>query len=156
MCIRDRPAPGDDLAQVEQGGSVEIDVLANDADPDGVIDPSTVTIVVPAFNGTTDVNPASGVITYTHSGLGDSDQFLYSVSDELGGLSPPALVSVSVTNACPADLAAPFGVLAVTDISTFLALFAAGDPAVDYADPIGAFTVEDVITFLTLYTQGCS
>ncbi len=153
--LNEPPAPGDDLAQVEQGGSVEIDVLANDADPNGVIDPSTVTIVVPAFNGTTDVNPASGVITYTHSGLGDSDQFLYSVSDELGGLSPPALVSVSVTNACPADLAAPFGVLDVTDISTFLALFAAGDPAVDYADPIGAFTVEDVITFLTLYTQGC-
>ncbi len=153
--LNEPPAPIDDVALVEQGESVEIDVLANDVDPDGVIDPSTVTIVVPATNGMTDVDGTSGVITYTHSGLGDSDQFLYSVSDELGGLSPPALVSVSVINACAPDLAAPFGVLDVSDISMFLGLFAAGDPAVDYAEPYGVFTVEDVISFLTLYTQGC-
>ena len=149
------PATGDDTAQVEQGGSVEIDVLANDSDVDGVLDPSSVSVDVPPTNGTTSVNPASGAITYTHSGVGETDQFMYSVADETGARSGPTLVSVSVSNPCAADLAAPFGVLDVSDISAFLALFGANDPAVDFAEPYGVLTLDDVLLFLTLYTQGC-
>lgn len=149
------PATGDDTAQVEHGGSVEIDVLANDSDTDGVLDPTSVSVDVPPTNGSTSVNPTSGAITYTHSGVGDSDEFMYSVADETGARSGPALVSVSVSNSCPADLAVPFGVLDVSDISQFLTLFGAGDPAVDFAEPQGLLNVDDVIAFLTLYTQGC-
>ncbi len=149
------PNPADDSVQVEQYGSVEIDVLANDIDPDGVLDPTTVRVVVPASYGDTDVDPVSGVITYSHGGLGDADEFMYTVRDQLGSESAPALVSVSVNQACPADLAAPFGVLDVSDISAFLSLFSAGDPAVDYAEPDGEFTVDDVLSFLIFYTQGC-
>ena len=149
------PNPADDVAQVEQNGSVEIDVLANDADPDGVLDPTTVSVVVPANYGDTDVDPVSGVVTYTHAGLGDADEFMYTVRDQLGSESAPALVSVSVNQTCPADLAAPFGVLDVSDISAFLSLFSAEDPAVDFAEPVGEFTVDDVLSFLIFYTQGC-
>ncbi len=153
--LNEAPSTGDDAAQVDQGGSVIIDVLANDTDPDGVIDPSTVAVVVPAANGATDVDPGSGVITYTHSGIGDTDEFMYTVADELGGLSAPTLVSIGVTAYCPPDLAAPFGVLDALDISAFLSLFAAGDPAADFAVPMGQFNIDDVIEFLTLYIQGC-
>jgi len=149
------PASEDDAAQVAQGGSVEIDVLANDSDPDGLLDPTSVTVDLPPANGTTSVNLSTGAITYDHSGLGASDEFMYSVADELGGRSDPTLVSVTVTNACAADLAAPFGVLDVSDITFFLTLFAADDPAVDFAEPMGVFTVDDVIAFLVLYTEGC-
>ena len=51
------------------GASAIIDVLSNDLDPDGVLDPSTVTIVDQPANGTIDlVDPLTGNITYSHDG----------------------------------------------------------------------------------------
>lgn len=56
---------------------------------------------------------------------------------------------------CGADLAAPFGVLDMADIVSFVSLFSAEDPAADLAAPEGLFDLGDVIEFLNLYFSGC-
>jgi hypothetical protein len=58
-------------------------------------------------------------------------------------------------NACPADLAAPFGTLNFFDVSAFLALYNAHDPAADLAAPFGAWNFFDVSAFLAAYNAGC-
>lgn len=54
-----------------------------------------------------------------------------------------------------ADLAEPFGVLNFFDLSTYLALFNAGDPAADLAAPFGDLNFFDLSTYLNLFNQGC-
>ncbi|MDF1865365.1 MAG: cadherin-like domain-containing protein, partial [Saprospiraceae bacterium] len=62
---------------------VDIDVIANDSDLDGNIDPATVVVTDPPNNGSTSVNPTTGEITYTpdpnFTGL---DTLIYSVCDD--------------------------------------------------------------------------
>ncbi|MAY73150.1 MAG: hypothetical protein CMJ31_00210 [Phycisphaerae bacterium] len=54
-----------------------------------------------------------------------------------------------------ADLSAPFGVLDVADVVTFLQRFGASDGSVDLAAPAGVFDVADVVAFLQLFGVGC-
>ncbi|MDX1907802.1 MAG: PKD domain-containing protein [Bacteroidia bacterium] len=77
------------------GGTVIINVLANDlADP--AIDPTTVEVVVAPAHGTTSVNATTGAITYTHDGLGAaSDVFTYTVKNIEGDTSNEGTVTLS-------------------------------------------------------------
>ncbi len=56
---------------------------------------------------------------------------------------------------CPADLAAPFGVLDFSDVLAFLTAFGAMEPAADFALPIGTFDFSDVLAFLGAFGAGC-
>jgi hypothetical protein len=56
---------------------------------------------------------------------------------------------------CPADLAAPFGTLNFFDITEFLSLFNAQDPAADFSEPAGVFNFFDVTAFLGAFNAGC-
>ncbi len=88
--------PDSGTIDVNEGGSFLIDVLANDTDPDDGIDPTTV-VATNGTNGTTSVNPVTGVVTYTHGGsetLGDT--FTYTVRDLAGELSNAATVTITV------------------------------------------------------------
>jgi len=104
----------DDATTVEDV-TVAIDVLGNDSDPDGSLDPVTVTIVSGPAAGTTSVNPLNGEITYApFPDTNGIDDFSYTVADEEGAASAPTLVTVDVTpvNDAPffvpgADVAAP-------------------------------------------------
>jgi cysteine-rich repeat protein len=90
------PFAVDDFANVAQGHSVDIDVLANDSDGDSAIDLTTVTEVTPPSHGSTFIDPVTGVITYTHDGTNNLvDEFSYVVSDEDG--DPSNLASVFLT-----------------------------------------------------------
>ena len=93
------PLAQPDSVAVRQGATVQIDVLANDSDADGVLDPSTVRIETPPSAGSVTVDPVSGTISYTQNGspsMGDS--FAYSVEDNEGARSNTALVAVSVAS----------------------------------------------------------
>ena len=55
---------------------------------------------------------------------------------------------------CPADFAEPFGELNFFDVSAFLGLFAASDPAADLNGD-GEFNFFDVSEFLVSFGAGC-
>ena len=92
------PVANDDSDTVAEGASVDIDVVANDTDADGTVDATTVTIITDVTNGSTAVNPTTGVVTYTHDGSETtSDSFTYTVQDNNGATSNTATVTITVT-----------------------------------------------------------
>jgi len=55
----------------------------------------------------------------------------------------------------PADLAEPFGVLDLSDVSAFTGAFVAQDPLADLAPPFGVLDLSDVSVFVGAFTDGC-
>ncbi len=101
---------------------VTIDVLANDTDPDGLIDPTTVEVSAPQNGGTVSVDPTTGAVTFTpdanrgtspvavgpvHPDHGfpvwyqdstpgqPTDSFTYTVQDNAGATSNVATVAIT-------------------------------------------------------------
>lgn len=92
------PVAVDDAGLVATGGAAVIDVLANDSDADGVLNPSTVTIIDQPTNGTLTINTSTGAITYEHDGgVSVSDSFTYTVNDEVNVTSGIATVTITVS-----------------------------------------------------------
>lgn len=91
------PVANADSATTPVNTAVIVNVLANDSDSDGTLVPGSVTVLDPADNGGTSVNPTTGAITYTPaSGFTGSDSFTYRVNDDDGAPSNAATVSVTV------------------------------------------------------------
>lgn len=92
------PTANDDEAGTGPGTPVTIDVLDNDTDDDGTLDPSTVTITRnPSAGGTVTVQ-ADGSIRYVppNDSFTGEDTFRYTVADDDGAVSNEATVSVGV------------------------------------------------------------
>lgn len=99
------PIAVEDVAATKTNEAVEIDVVANDRDEDGSIDAATVDLDVTADGeqkdkatpeGTYEVN-AEGVVTYTPAKDFTGDvELSYTVKDNKGVLSNPALIRISV------------------------------------------------------------
>jgi len=90
------PVADDDEAETPFGIPVTIEVTANDTDPDGNLDPTTVRITVPPAGGSATVDRLTGIVTYTPGpGVTGSDQFTYEVSDA-EGVSDTAVVSIEI------------------------------------------------------------
>jgi len=98
--INDAPVAVDDVATTNEDTQVDIDVLANDSDVDGGLDPATVSVTSGPTNGVASVNTTTGVITYTKSGdFNGTDSFVYEVCDDgtpLPALCTTATVSINV------------------------------------------------------------
>lgn len=56
---------------------------------------------------------------------------------------------------CTADLSEPFGVLNFFDISAYLSLYVAQDPAADLAAPFGVWNFFDLSAYMDAYNAGC-
>lgn len=94
---KENPDAVDDEKETPKDTSTEIDVLSNDRDPDGTLNPTCVAVVDQPENGTTSVNATTGRITYTpSSGFVGTDTFVYEVCDN-DGLKDSARVTVRVT-----------------------------------------------------------
>jgi Big-like domain-containing protein/fibronectin type III domain protein len=91
------PIANDDFAFVLSGGTVDIDVLANDSDPEG--GPLAVEIVTPPANGTATVTLGQ-TISYTHDGSATtSDSLVYRITDNQG-LTDTATVFITISDEC--------------------------------------------------------
>ena len=92
------PVATGDTDTVLVGQSAVTNVLGNDSDVDGTLNPSSVVVVSQPINGSTQVNTATGEITYIHNGVGTTDSYQYRVSDDLGAQSNSATVIINVSN----------------------------------------------------------
>ncbi|EFL88256.1 tandem-95 repeat protein, partial [Ahrensia sp. R2A130] len=114
----DAPTTVSDSGATAENSSVTIDVLANDSDVDGTVDPTTVQIVgtvsrgdplVVAGEGTWSVSATTGEITFTPEAnyTGAVNDIQYTVDDDGGATSIPATVSVSISaiNSAPTFVA---------------------------------------------------
>jgi hypothetical protein len=63
--------------------------------------------------------------------------------------------SGSPRNPCPADLAPPTGTLNAADLTAYLDLYHASDPAADLADPLGTLNFFDLAAYLQAFSAGC-
>jgi hypothetical protein len=92
------PVANNDSVTLAVGANSQINLLGNDTDINGTIDPTTVTIVTQPTAGTTSVNATTGVVTYTHNGgPARTDSFTYTVRDNNGLVSNVATVSITIT-----------------------------------------------------------
>ncbi len=93
------PSAGNDFAQTPMGTPIALNVLGNDSDSDGTLQPGSVHVVSPPAHGTTSVDPSTGVITYTPSFLFVGiDTFTYQVCDDQSECtSATASVEVAAT-----------------------------------------------------------
>ncbi|MCK6560368.1 Ig-like domain-containing protein [bacterium] len=100
------PVANNDAATTAAGTAVVINVLANDSDADGSLNPTSVTVATAAAHGTTSVNTSNGAITYTpNAGFSGNDSFTYTVKDNAGATSNAATVNITVTAANAAPVA---------------------------------------------------
>ncbi len=91
------PLAVDDVAEVTESATKDIDILANDTDVDGSIDASTVEIVTDVTHGETIIDPNTGNVTYTPiSAYAGEDYFTYKVKDDQGAWSNTARVNIVV------------------------------------------------------------
>lgn len=119
------PVTVDDTAVTNQGAPVDIDVLANDTDPDG--DPLTVS-AASSPNGTVTINP-NGTLTFTPApGFNGPAVIDYTASDGNGG-ETPGVVTVGVRD----------GIVTGTDDGDLIDTDFTGDPEGDLVDSEDAF-----------------
>ena len=96
--VNDGPVSVDDSVSTSEDTAVDIDVLANDTDLDGTINPASVTIVTGPTNGSLSVHAVTGLVTYTpNANYNGQDSFTYTVADNDGLISDAATVSLTVT-----------------------------------------------------------
>jgi len=99
--VNEAPVANDDYDTVQRniGGttnSVTVNVVANDTDNDGTIDPTSVVITTQPRKGSV-INNGDGTVTYTPgAGKNGSDAFAYTVNDNDGATSNTATVRISI------------------------------------------------------------
>ena len=87
-----------DTAVVLLNTATPISVLDNDWDPDGNVDPSSVTLISGPSNGSiTSINPATGAMTYNpNTGWTGTDTFRYQVCDSVTPVPQCSQANVTV------------------------------------------------------------
>jgi len=95
--VNDAPVAGPDVATTTRNIAITINLVANDYDVDGFINPATVVITTPPNKGGTLVNNRNGTVRYTpRTNFGGTEVFYYKVRDNSGLLSNAAKVTVNV------------------------------------------------------------
>jgi LPXTG-motif cell wall-anchored protein len=83
--VDDPPVAVDDVVSTDEDVAVVVDVLANDSDADGDLDPTSVSVVSGPTNGSVTVDPVTGEVTYVPDpDFAGSDEFTYQVCDTAG------------------------------------------------------------------------
>lgn len=98
-----------------------------------------------------------GTIAISHLSVTTGDAIV-GLSEGIG-LSPDYLASdlsgYLDCNDCPADLAAPAGVLNFFDLASYLDLYNSGSPQADWAGPTGVLNFFDLAAYLDAFNAGC-
>jgi subtilisin family serine protease len=94
------PHTMNDIVTIPRNSTTEINILANDVDPDGFINPESVlfrsgTKADTTVRGGTVAANQDGIVTYTPEGGGGPDYFWYRVSDNFGVTSHETRVRIN-------------------------------------------------------------
>jgi len=90
------PVTANDILETNQNTSQTINVIANDSDDIQLL-ASTVSVEMAPANGSAEVNPKTGEITYNpYIGFSGIDSFTYTVADGEGLRSEPAQVDLTI------------------------------------------------------------
>jgi hypothetical protein len=95
------PVAANDSASSANDAAVTIEVIANDTDSAGSIDPTSVQIASQPGHGTVLTTPTGSVVYTPTAGYSGSDSFTYTVKDHQGAASNIATVTITVTAAAP-------------------------------------------------------
>ena len=99
--VNQPPQANDDTATTKQGTPVSINVLANDIDPEGHINPGCTTVTTQPAHGTTTINLVNGIVLYAPAtGFSGTDSFTYEMCDA-AGLKDTAIVTITVQAPAP-------------------------------------------------------
>ena len=91
------PQAVNDTLTVTQGQSRAVDVLANDSDADGRLNPASVRVIDTPDHGRALVDTGSGTIRYVaDSDYVGADSLTYVMEDEFGGASSAATLAITV------------------------------------------------------------
>jgi len=96
--VNEPPVAVDDSVTAYNNGATLIDILSNDADSDGVLVPSSVTITQDPTHGQLTVRSDGKVVYRPTLGYVGADEFRYTVEDDDGAASNEAIVSIDVIN----------------------------------------------------------
>lgn len=124
IAVNDPPRLGADIAVTLEDQAVEVNVLANDYDPEG--DDMTVSLpIVNAFNGAVSLLPGGVLrfVPFPDMSVGVADNFMYIVTDSHGAVST-AMVSIEVTPVNDAPFANPDTAVTLEDIPTVINVLA--------------------------------
>ena len=154
------PVANNDTATTDENTPVDINVIANDTDSDGTIDPATVIITGNPANGTAVAN-ANGTVTYTpDNGFDGTDTFTYTVNDNEGATSNQATVTVTVNSGSVTEFTAYNDLAWATgQINNYITVYTTGQNGLmkDYAtgiDTTVTLTVAGGYIDATTLTQG--
>lgn len=93
--VNDAPLANNDAATLDEDTEVTIDLLANDSDIDGLLDPGTLVLTQPTHGEVED--HGDGTVTYRPAAnYFGSDQFRYTVQDNEGAVSNSATVTLTI------------------------------------------------------------
>lgn len=106
ITINQPPIGGDDHGQTKQGVPTTIDVLANDRDPDGELDKSTLHIEQNGSKGTAVFDTDHKLIYTPKPGATGQDTVTYTVKDKDGSVSNIVTVTIDIipTQVIPAEV----------------------------------------------------
>jgi hypothetical protein len=97
VSVNDAPVAQNDQAVTDENVPVIVNVLANDSDIDGSLNPATVAVKTGPKYGTVSVDATTGQIRYTPGALfAGTDTFTYTVKDNQGLESGTATVTIEI------------------------------------------------------------
>ena len=132
------PVANNDADITTQDTSVTTNVVGNDSDQDGDLDPTTVSIVTNGSNGTA-VSNGNGTVTYTpNTGFFGTDNYTYNVKDLIGNTSNTATVTITVQEVGGGGGVTSRGDTYATPVGTTLTVAASRISGVLYNDFGGA------------------
>jgi gliding motility-associated-like protein/uncharacterized repeat protein (TIGR01451 family) len=107
--VNDPPIANLNTGTTPENTPLSINVILNDTDIDGAIDPTTVTITAQPLHGTVSVSPVTGLLTYTpNPNFNGKDSLIYRVCDNgtpLPVQCDTAIVFLTVTGVNHAPIA---------------------------------------------------
>lgn len=115
------PVANNDIANTPFQTPVEIDILANDADPDGTLDSSSLVYSVQVGGAVSTVNGLARFVPA--QGFSGTASFMYTVKDNFGVVSNTASCTITVGADCTAEIAALQAKInqAITDLNALKA-----------------------------------